>query len=179
MGSSVRRRKQYARKRTRRFGTGREQQPPAAAENNVNNPQPVTADAANTDVPPAPPVVKDVSKEFYFLMNIDIWMKIIEIMNKPCIGCCNRHDAERSLKIDASKKQGFAQKLELLRSCGNTQKFYSSKKIDPDKPTRFYFDVNVRAVICFRELGLGHSSLENFARHMNMPPALRLVTKTF
>jgi len=103
-------------------------------------------------------------------------MKIIEVMNKPCSGCAN-YDGKRSLKIDTNKKNGLAQQLELLCSCGNNTKFYSSKRIEPDKSkpigSGYYFGVNVRAVICFRELGLGHFALENFSRHMNMPPPLR------
>ena len=55
--------------------------------------------------------------------------------------------------------------------CGNKQNFFSSKRIDPDTATSS-FDINLRTVICFRELGLGHSAVENFSRHMNMPPPL-------
>ena len=41
---------------------------------------------------------------------------------------------------------------------------------------RSRFDVNIRSVIAFREIGKGLTSIETFCFHMNMPPPMSRLT---
>lgn len=72
---------------------------------------------------------------------------------------------------DRRKKQRYAGKIK--------RRFGINQNLDlelPELPVRMddsnisHFDINIKTLICFRELGLGHSAIENFLRHMNMPP---------
>ena len=54
---------------------------------------------------------------------------------------------------------------------------YSSNKIDEMNGNSRY-DINIRSVIAFREIGLGLSAIEIFCGHMNFPPPMRNATYT-
>jgi hypothetical protein len=69
--------------------------------------------------------------------------------------------------IDMKKKNGFSHYIVL--QCEDTECewkhcFHSSQKQGPS------YNVNVRAVLAFREIGRGHSAMVTFTKIMNMPP---------
>ena len=52
---------------------------------------------------------------------------------------------------------------------------YSSNQINEMNRNSRY-DINVRSVIAFGEIGLGLSAMEVFCSHMNFPPPMKNVT---
>ena len=116
-------------------------------------------------------VDNESTNDFNFLINNNIMSQIVTLMNKPCTECNNY--ATRSLNIDPLKKHGLCQTIMINCSCGSSEMFTSSNRTDPDNKMS-HFDINVRTVISFRELGLGHTAIVNFSRHMNMPPPMNL-----
>jgi len=182
MGSADRnRKKRYTVKRRRRFGNQATVIPTTdVLPSSVNDEPQSQAHNMNTGVPPTvneplnmdagiPSVIEDANHDFNFIMNCQILSQIGKIMNEPCDTCNNY--ASRSLSVDPKKKHGLSQSITIDCSCGSSKLLHSSKKVDPSNAMS-HFDINVRTVICFRELGLGHSSIVNFSRHMNMSPPL-------
>ena len=45
-----------------------------------------------------------------------------------------------------------------------------------DEPAADPFDIDLRAIMAFREIGKGHSGLETFCGYMNMPPPMAETT---
>ena len=75
-------------------------------------------------------------------------------------------------KLD--EKQGFAHNISVKcckDSCSWSKGFWTSKKIKTPKghPP---FDINMRSVIAFREIGKGHTAMQKFGGFMNMPSVL-------
>ena len=68
---------------------------------------------------------------------------------------------------------GFAHNnsFECSNSCTWSKSFWTSKKIKIPKG-RPPFDVNMRSVIAFREIGKGHTGMQKFGGFMNMPSLL-------
>ena len=69
--------------------------------------------------------------------------------------------------VGMKKKNGFSHYIVL--QCCNTECewkhcFHTSKKQGPS------YEVNVRAVLAFREIGRGHNAMVTFTKVMNMPP---------
>ena len=74
-------------------------------------------------------------------------------------------------------KQGFAHNISVecsKVSCTWSKSFWTSKIIRTPKG-RPPFDVNMRSVIAFREIGKGHTGMQKFGGFMNM---LRVLPKT-
>ena len=75
-------------------------------------------------------------------------------------------------KLD--EKQGFAHNISVKcckDSCSWSKGFWTSKKIKTPKG-RPPFDINMRSVIAFREIGKGHTAMQKFGGFMNMPSVL-------
>ena len=59
------------------------------------------------------------------------------------------------------------------QQCEWKHEFYSSPEIEmKNSPGRNMQDVNLRAVLAFREIGRGHEAMKMFASCMNMPPPM-------
>ena len=55
--------------------------------------------------------------------------------------------------------------------------FSTSKLIDKEvKRGKVPYDVNIRTISAFREMGKGHVDIETFCRNMNMPPPMNKTT---
>ena len=70
-------------------------------------------------------------------------------------------------------RAGLSHKLSLqCRNCGNLDTFYSSPatcNVYPDsKARRSMFDINLRSVLAFREIGKGHKAVSTFCGFMNI-----------
>ena len=98
------------------------------------------------------------TEDFNFIMNSSSLKKIFAFAQSKCDGCGNHLTDKRTIKIDTEKKLGFCQHIIISCTCGETKSFFSSQRIDPlnDKSR---FDVNIRSVIAFRELGLEYTPL--------------------
>ena len=66
--------------------------------------------------------------------------------------------------VDMKKKHGYSHYIVLqCMGCDWKYCFNSSKKQGQS------FEINVRAVLAFREIGRGHNAMTNFSKIMNMP----------
>ena len=95
--------------------------------------------------------------------------KVLKEMITSFCKCPSCGDAVNMHNV-ADSRMGFANKLEVTCSscCWKQQSFMSKECSQEGRTTRSPFEVNVRAVTAFREIGKGHSGIENFCRCMNM-----------
>ena len=98
------------------------------------------------------------------------------------VGRCKCEFCQESLDLvdNESFRAGLAHKLLLqCRNCGIMDTFYSSPvtcNVYPDsKARRPMFDVNLRSVLAFREIGKGHKAMNTFSGFMNLS---KLLSKT-
>ena len=108
-----------------------------------------------------------ISKIFFF-MNFLSLKNIFEL-----VSCCPGQSctSKLSVKLTESDKKGFALKLNIscIDSCGFSSNIFTSPQIETDKPGCNAFEVNLRSVMAFREIGRGHKAMETFSTVMNMP----------
>ena len=57
-------------------------------------------------------------------------------------------------------------------SCRWEKSFYTNNTVERDGRGANPFDVNLRAIMAFREIGKGHKGLQTFCGYMNMPPPM-------
>jgi hypothetical protein len=114
-------------------------------------------------------VLEDDSSH-YILMNSDILQGMISL-----IGCCPKCNSRGlTFENDYKKKKGLANYLSL--SCSNCKwghSTYTSKDIPKPTPGVNAFDVNVRSVVAFREIGKGLSDMKKLCGYMNMVPPMQ------
>ena len=110
-------------------------------------------------------------EDMFFFMNYHILCGIIEQVGK-----CPECNCSITLKIDTTRKMGLAQQMKLECCCGWIRTIYSSPRIKDDDKSRF--DINIRTIIAFREIGKGQSAIETFCSHMNMPPPITMMSYT-
>ena len=103
--------------------------------------------------------------EINFIMNLQVLNDMINLVGK----CPERDHDNISVSIDHHKKKGLTQVINL--ECGWSKTIFSSKRID-ETNNKSRFDVNLRTVIAFREIGKGLSAIERYCSHMNMPPPM-------
>ena len=60
-------------------------------------------------------------------------------------------------------------KVSCDENCGWYKSVYVSKEISRVKQGRKAFDVNMRSVVAFREIGKGHAAMETLCGYMKMP----------
>ena len=85
--------------------------------------------------------------------------------------CPERRCGHIILKEKPESKKGFASQMILecsARNCKYARIFYTSKTVCNGKA----FEVNRRAVLVGRNIGIGHRGLPKFACTMNMPPPM-------
>ena len=102
---------------------------------------------------------------YFVLINMSILMNLISSLGK-CPECGSTVEVIDLLKL----RMGFANKI-LVRcaSCCWEQSTFLSEQCSPTTGRgRNFFEVNVRTVIAFREIGKGHQAIQSFSRCMNM-----------
>ena len=86
------------------------------------------------------------------------------------IGSCPTCSNKITIDYDVSQKRGLCHYfLVYCVNCDWRKTFSSSKEIPCDNRGRKPFDINVRSVMAFREIGRGHRSMQEFCSVMNMP----------
>ena len=106
----------------------------------------------------------------YFMMDSNILLPIMKELIK-----CPRCGYSIDCFIDTAQKQGLVQLMVMFClnvSCQWEKTVYSSKTIETAKRGLKPFDLNLRAVMTFREMGRGHQAMEAFCGYMNMPPPM-------
>ena len=113
-------------------------------------------------------------ENFFFLMNFCILKSMIK---QVCI--CRSCNGD-NLEIRNTDKKGLS--LEFYIECNDckwTYNFFSSPEFKfPGKDSRGQksFEVNIRSVIAFREIGRGHEAMKTFSSMMNMPKPLAIAS---
>ena len=112
-----------------------------------------------------------VIKEGTIFMDLSVLFQVFDNILK-----CPECGGEMSSHIDTKKKNGYSHYIVLQcksMECEWEHCFNTSKEQGRSH------EVNVRAVLAFREIGRGHSAMTTFSKVMNMsaPPARRIVTK--
>lgn len=103
-----------------------------------------------------------VGAKGFCLVDMSILAAVIEMF--WCPKCKSGHTVLLEKK---DSKKGFASLFEIqckARNCSFSKRFYSSKTSETDKS----FEVNRRAVLAARNVGVGHRGLVKFAGTMNM-----------
>jgi hypothetical protein len=115
---------------------------------------------------------KDNNNDYVFLIHFEIFKEMLRI-GREC-DVCGCKDV--SVANDLKARKGFAHKFVFTCSkCKNTVHKYTSSRCKPSLTTTPErnngcqpFEINLRSVMSFREIGKGHESLKTFSRCMNM-----------
>eukprot|EP00112_Aurelia_sp_Birch-Aquarium-sp1_P018473 Seg441.5 transcript_id=Seg441.5/GoldUCD/mRNA.D3Y31 product="hypothetical protein" protein_id=Seg441.5/GoldUCD/D3Y31 len=107
----------------------------------------------------------DSTNYFFVLINMSILIDLISSLGK-CPECGSLIEV---INVPKSR-MGFANKIRIsCISCSWEESTFLSKECSPTVGRgRKFFEVNVRSVIAFREMGKGHWAIQNFSRCMNM-----------
>ena len=108
------------------------------------------------------------SNNFNIIMNTSMLDELIAI-----VGLCPLCFSKITLAHD--KKFGFCQSFILkCSSCSWTDSILSSSRCQTvqTKKSKNSFDINVRSILAFREIGVGHAGIETYCSLMNMPPPM-------
>ena len=104
-------------------------------------------------------------ESYYILIDTDIFRTIIS-----CIGICPQEHCTGKIILNNSLKEKFGLCCKLLLSCDKcdwSEHFYTSKQLS-NRTGRKPFDINLRTVAAFREIGKGHSGIETVCGFMNL-----------
>ena len=130
------------------------------------------------DLPGTPPSTKRVigypvnegslvsTSSTFMLINSGVLKTIIGQVG-TCPVCSQRIDIEEI----QNERMGFCSKVKIFcLQCDWSVSNFLSEEVQTEKGSRGrkFFEVNLRAVIAFREMGKGHEGLNTFARLMNM-----------
>jgi len=113
--------------------------------------------------------VSCIEKDYYILINFSILKSLFEKLGH-CMECGNAI----TLRDNLAFRMGFCHCLEIRCSfCEDDQKIYTSKSCEINLPERdsggrLPYEVNVRSIVAFREIGRGHQSIERFSVCMNI-----------
>ena len=156
-----------------RFTAGTEKEIHSSTEKRPNEVGPNNHDdGADFSTPKRPKLARedDLSQgvdeeDYYMLVNFKVLKQMVTSFCK-CPSCGDVID----MRNVAESRMGFANKLEIVcLMCNWKHQCFMSKECSQDgRTTRSPFEVNLRAMTAFREIGKGHSGIENFCRCMNM-----------
>ena len=111
----------------------------------------------------------------YVLMDVDIIMSSVFCELIKCPTC--KSAVEFKLCVEA--KQGLSNLFEICcknSRCTWSRSFYSSKESKRKARGAKHFDVNLRSILAFREIGKLGTALKSFCGYMNMPPPMTINT---
>ena len=120
-------------------------------------------------------VNNDKSRNGYVLFDINILTQLIHEIGKCTL--CNSH-VEIQHKLD--QKKGLCNFFEMKCTdikCPWTKTISTSNHINKTVDHgKIPYDVNVRTIMAFREIGKGYAGIESFCGYMNMPPPMAVTT---
>ena len=114
----------------------------------------------------------ETERSCYILIDISV---LNELLNKVS-SCPECNEREISIMNNLEKKSGLACNLVMSSNrCNWSSELYSSREIEQNNtPGRNPFDINIRTIMAFREIGKGYSALETFCGIMNMPAPMNV-----
>ena len=94
------------------------------------------------------------------------------------IGRCQKCDDKLDIIHQIESKRGLCNLFKLkCRKCDWFHVMTTSRHINKDvKRGKVAYDVNIRTVSAFREIGRGYAAIETFCGFMNMPPPMNKTT---
>ena len=103
----------------------------------------------------------------YIFMNTNILLSTFRELISYCPNC----RSIVTIEFDVKKKMGFAHHFIITcsNSCGWDKSFCTSKLAARKGRT---YDINLRAIMAFREIGKGYTDMETFSGYMNIPPPM-------
>ncbi|XP_065680580.1 uncharacterized protein LOC136094527 [Hydra vulgaris] len=108
--------------------------------------------------------VEKEDSNFFIIIHFGVLQSCLQLLSR-CLECGDKV----TISLDQIKKLGLLHNIKLeCISCDWSYNFYSSPAIK----NKHIQEVNVRAVMSFREIGCGHEALKTFAGCMNMPPPM-------
>lgn len=113
------------------------------------------------------PIPDSSSTNYFMLTHFSVVESIVKSLNCPeCFGTVNLTD-------EISKRCGYAHSLTIKCEepvCMWSKSFSTSPEIKKEKQSkgRNMYEVNVRSVIAFREIGCGYASMNTFSSLMNV-----------
>ena len=120
--------------------------------------------------------VDDDCDDFFSSINFKILQSVFTLL-----ACRQCGGTEVGLKHLCKERQGYSLKFMVYcAECHWEHCFFSSPKFDfpgRDKRGKGTFEINIRAVMAFRELGKGHEAMKTFNAVMNMCPPIS--TRTY
>ena len=120
--------------------------------------------------------VNDENNFGYVFIDIEILISVINNLTK-----CKQCGSNVKTIHDLSKKQGLANFFRVTCSnsyCDYEDTFINSKPIKEETSGRQAYDINIRSIVGFREIGKGHTAMNKFCGFMNMPKPLIKHLKT-
>ena len=118
---------------------------------------------------PASSVSPVVPVTGYQLLDVSI---LADVFHSLCCPGCKDVNCLELEDINEGKK-GLARLLQIhCKTCLYKKAFYTSKqvgKVDKDKGGQRFYDVNIRSVYAFRQVGIGHKHLRKICCYLNMP----------
>ena len=110
--------------------------------------------------------VPDNEDNFNLLINFGVLKGIIDDTFK-----CPECNESVSTRTDKTRKRGCSLCIELkCRSCFWKKDFFTSPSVEqPSSPGKSGFEINLRFVMAFREIGKGHEAMKNFCQCLNLP----------
>ena len=104
--------------------------------------------------------------DYFLLVNFKILKELLMFVVGRCPDCSSGLLVENLLPM----RMGFANKLNISCSyCPWKKQCFLSEQCSPSQGRgRKFFEVNIRMVTAFREIGKGHCAMQNFSRCMNM-----------
>ena len=94
------------------------------------------------------------------------------------VGKCQVCNSSIKITHKLQEKKGLCNFFDIdCVSCPWTKKVSTSNLINKTMDcVKMPYDVNIRTVLSFREIGKGHKAIETFCRYMNMPPPMIVTT---
>lgn len=112
---------------------------------------------------------RNITASHFLMMDFDVLKSILKL-----IGCCpDCHGHDLMLENIVKEKMGWANKLSIFcNSCAWEETFFTSRVVESkdkkDRRGRKKYEVNVRCVMSFREIGGGLELIRKFSTMMNM-----------
>eukprot|EP00795_Rhopilema_esculentum_P002475 gene2475-18136_t len=127
--------------------------------------QNVSSSSKKLDDVAVPCIDEEEEKGGFVFFSVDVLRSLFSIVS--CPGCKSEGV---KIKEIPRKKQGLVAAFQMQCSiCLWKHEFLSSNYAKEEgKKSKNSFEVNVRAVMAMRNLGIGHDGLESFCMHMNM-----------
>lgn len=135
---------------------------------NGPNQQPCTAQA-NNDTPTPTRARQEFSgneANFNMLMDFRIFQSIIDGISR-----CQECNESVSTSTNMTKKHGCSLCIEIrCRKCLWKKEFFTSPVVEQStSPGKNGFEINLRFVMAFREVGRGHEAMKMFCQCLNLP----------